>query len=110
MTKGFRYKYLYMTNKYTCMCMDKHACMDGERDLLNVKYEAIVSEFAPKLVSHVEHCIPYHAIKIKTNPHEKGKGKNKTLLHTQRSDASMVFYFGWWALTFHEPPPIRGNI
>jgi len=57
--------------------------MDGERDLLNVKYEAIVSEFAPKLVSHVEHCIPYHAIKIKTNPHEKGKGKNKTLLHTE---------------------------
>jgi hypothetical protein len=22
----------------------------------------------------------------------------------------MVFYFGWWALTFHEPSPIRGNI
>jgi hypothetical protein len=51
--------------------------MDGERDLLNVKYEAIVSEFAPKLVSHVEHCIPYHAIKIKTNPHEKAKARTR---------------------------------
>ena len=29
---------------------------EKERDLLNVKYEAFVSEFVAKLVCHVKHC------------------------------------------------------
>ena len=57
---------------------------ERERDLLDVEYEAFVSKFVSKLVSHVEHCIACNKKQIHMN---KAKARHRIVV----ADSKLYF-------------------